>query len=84
MNLVHVEEGGRHPVGPPDHWYQGVVAPTLWNGICVSWCRLILGAWFSCMVVVLAAVVIAEILEAFPFVELDPVGLQDGLQKKHK
>jgi hypothetical protein len=36
------------------------------------------------VVVVLAAVVIAEILEACPFVELDPVGLQDGLKKKHK
>jgi hypothetical protein len=36
------------------------------------------------VIVVLAAVVVAEILEAFPFVELDPVGLQDGLKKKHK
>ncbi len=36
------------------------------------------------MVVVLAAVVVAEILEAFPFVKLDPMGLQDGLKKKKK
>ncbi len=36
------------------------------------------------MVVVLAAVVVAEILEAGPFVKLDPVGLQDGLKKKHQ
>jgi hypothetical protein len=83
--LVQIKGGGgRHPVGPTDHWYQEVLAPTLWSDVCVSWCWLILGAWFSCVVVVLAAVVVAEILQACPFVELDPVGLQDGLQKKQK